>query len=269
MALRRGRTMCAAATRLRLPMMNHEILIGSAGWSLPGALKRHFPGEESHLARYAKRFNAAEVNSSFYRAHRFTTWQRWAASVPDAFAFSLKLPRSITHEKRLQGAGPELDRFTAESAGLGEKRRCLLIQLPPSLPFEAAVADTFFEECRERLSCQTVLEARHPTWFDTPATLLLQHHGIDRVMADPVAPGDRPDLARPYFRLHGAPRTYYSGYSVDQLTLFAEALLPARQGAQSRWCIFDNTAAGHAIPDAMTLQALLTERGPPLPSLPR
>ena len=78
-----------------------EILIGTAGWSLPGAHFGLFPRDGSHLERYATRFSCVEINSSFYRPHRQETYARWAASVPENFRFAVKMPRTITHHARL------------------------------------------------------------------------------------------------------------------------------------------------------------------------
>ena len=63
-----------------------------------------------------------EINSSFYRPHRRSTYERWAASVPAAFRFAVKVPRAVTHDRRLREAGGALDAFLAEAAGLGERR---------------------------------------------------------------------------------------------------------------------------------------------------
>ena len=64
-----------------------EPRIGTAGWSIPRIHQVHFPAEGSHLARYAAVFSGAEINSSFYRPHRRSTYERWAASTPDGFRF--------------------------------------------------------------------------------------------------------------------------------------------------------------------------------------
>ena len=69
--------------------MPGAIRIGCAGWSVLSRHRALFGTEGSHLARYATRFDAVEINSSFYRPHRRATYERWAASVPDAFRFSL------------------------------------------------------------------------------------------------------------------------------------------------------------------------------------
>ena len=98
-----------------------NVRIGCAGWSLPRAESSRFAAAGSHLERYASRFDAVEINSSFHRPHRPATYARWSASVPPAFRFSVKLPKAITHVLRLQDAGDPLATFLSEVAGLGEK----------------------------------------------------------------------------------------------------------------------------------------------------
>ena len=96
----------------------------------------------SHLERYGAILNAVEINSSFYRPHRTATYERWAASVPEDFRFAVKVPKAITHERRLKDVGDLLDRFLSEVSGLGPKLGPLLVQLPPSLSFQAGIADS-------------------------------------------------------------------------------------------------------------------------------
>src|ERR1700749_132945 len=119
--------------------------VGTAGWSIPKTVGDAFPSPGSHLTRYAARFSAVEINSSFYRPHRPATYARWAASVQASFRFSVKLPRTITHERRLLECDDLLARFADEVANLGEKRGPVLIQLPPSLAFEASIAGRFLD----------------------------------------------------------------------------------------------------------------------------
>jgi len=73
------------------------------------------------LERYARVLNAAEINSSFYRPHARATYERWASRVPESFRFSVKMPKTITHEQRLSGVRGQLDQFLAEAGGLGGK----------------------------------------------------------------------------------------------------------------------------------------------------
>jgi len=238
--------------------------IGCAGWTVPKPYGASFPAAGSHLERYAQRFNAVEINSSFYRPHRRTTYERWAASVPDVFAFAVKAPREITHERRLADANGVLDAFLEQATGLGVKLGPLLFQLPPSLAFDGKIAAAFFAVLRARHSGSVVCEPRHPTWFTNDAEILLTNFRIARVAADPAIipaaaePGGYSEIQ--YFRLHGAPRIYYSGYSADRIEIYAHRVAEAALGGRSVWCIFDNTALAAATGDALTLQGLVLEK---------
>jgi uncharacterized protein YecE (DUF72 family) len=166
--------------------VRHAIRIGTAGWTIPRAVSKRFPGEGGQLARYARLFNAAEINTSFYRSHRPATYARWAECVPTDFRFSVKVPRTITHERRLVEMNDLFENFLAEAAELGEKLGPLLIQLPPSLAFDPAVAETFFSVVRERFAGLIAFEPRHASWFEPQTEALLRAHEIARVAADPV-----------------------------------------------------------------------------------
>lgn len=236
----------------------HTVHIGTAGWSISSAAASRFPLDGSHLQRYAQVLDCVEINSSFYRPHQPSTYARWAASVPEHFRFSVKLPRSITHERRLRDGAAELDRFAGEVMQLGNKLGCVLVQLPPSLRFEADVAGAFFHALRQRFDGMLACEARHPSWFEAGATELLTMQGITRVRADPPAgqPGPHvPTTSVAYLRLHGSPKIYYSDYPADYLAALAADLRTSAQAGS--WCIFDNTAAGAALFNALDLHARL------------
>lgn len=230
------------------------VRVGCAGWSLPKDCNGQFPAEGTHLARYAARFPAVEINSSFYRPHRPTTYSRWATTVPADFRFSVKAPKLVTHERRLVDVNDVLDSFLAEVTELGDRLGPLLVQLPPSLPFLPDVAERFFAALRERFSGDVVLEPRHATWFEHAADRLVTQYRVARVAADPAMvpaaaePGGWDGLV--YYRLHGSPHVYYSAYSDEYLEALATTLTRAARSA-AVWCIFDNTAAG-----AATLNAL-------------
>jgi len=229
-------------------------LIGCAGWSIHKDAAAAFPEEGSHLERYAQVFPAVEINSSFYRPHKPETYARWAAGVPEGFRFSVKLPRAITHEARLRDADDLLDRFAGETAALGAKLGCVLVQLPPRGVFDEAAARDFLPRLRQRFGCMLALEARHPTWFGDLATALLQEHAVTRVIADPPAgqPGPHvPTADASYIRLHGTPKIYYSSYPPEFLARVERHIEARRAGGADVWCIFDNTAAFAAVPNAL------------------
>ena len=239
-------------------MLEAEVRVGTAGWAIPRDVRERFGGDGSRLERYARRFRCVEINSSFYRPHRPSTYARWAASVPEDFRFALKVPKEITHTRRFVDVAGLLESFLIETAALGEKRGVLLVQLPPSFAYDAAMAGTFFAEFRARYNGLIACEPRHPTWFGTDAEDALTGAQVARVAADPAPV---PTAAIPggwdgfvYYRLHGAPRTYYSAYDDATLRSVGQRLGAATVPA---WCIFDNTALDAATANALDTMELL------------
>ena len=237
--------------------MSARYFIGRAAWALPKAHLAEFPPEGTHLERYAGRFSAVEINSSFYRPHRPATYARWAASVPPDFRFAVKVPKAITHVARLADADASLNAFLDEASELQEKLGCLLVQLPPSLDWVEPTAEAFFTSLRTRYSGPVVIEPRHPTWFTAAVTERLVAHRIGRVAADPAVV---PEAAEPagwtelvYYRLHGWPKIYYSNYDDEYLDRLADRLREEAGRASEVWCIFDNTALDAATPNALGL----------------
>lgn len=238
------------------------VFLGTAGWSIPKAHAGAFPADGSHLERYARVLPATEINSSFYRPHKPETYARWAASTPEGFRFAVKVPKLITHERRLKDVADPLGRFLGEAGALGDRLGPLLVQLPPSLAYDEPTAATFFADLRARVPGDIVCEPRHRTWFSAAAERLLVEHRIARVAADPAPvpgadePGGWDGLV--YVRLHGSPRMYYSPYAAEVLERTAARLA---EDARRRpvWCIFDNTADFHATGDALTVLSRLAD----------
>jgi uncharacterized protein YecE (DUF72 family) len=228
--------------------------VGTAGWSLPSMPKE----EGSRLQRYARMLPCAEINSSFYRAHRSSTWARWAAETPPHFRFSIKAPKTLTHESKLRPAESQVRAFFDQIVPLGEKIGPILFQLPPSLACDLAVAEEFFAMVRAQFAQEIALEPRHESWLTSEVNSVLQKYAVARVAADPPKGG--PAASEPagdtrlvYYRLHGSPRTYYSNYGEE----FLSALATRLRNQENAWVIFDNTAAGDAYPNALRLIELL------------
>jgi uncharacterized protein YecE (DUF72 family) len=232
------------------------IRIGCAGWNVPRQAASHFELEGTHLERYSRGLNCCEINSSFYRPHKYSTWARWADSIPEEFRFSVKVARTITHEGGLKCEPDNLTAFLKQVSFLKQKLGVLLVQLPPRCTFDPVIAESFFSSLREQHAGDVVLEARHGTWFGPRAYDLLEDFKIAGVAADParVPAASNPTGFRQlvYFRLHGSPRRYYSSYSSESLKAMASRMVDLARGARV-WCIFDNTAAGFAVSNALQL----------------
>jgi uncharacterized protein YecE (DUF72 family) len=130
--------------------------------------------------------------------------------VPREFRFSVKIPRTITHDAELKCGPEELTAFLKQVSFLRQKLGPLLVQLPPSGVFNQAVAKRFFVLLRNLHDGDVVLEGRHRTWFSAGADDLLKQFRIAGVAADPacVPPAGGPTGHAHvfYFRLHGSPR---------------------------------------------------------------
>ena len=181
--------------------------IGTAGWTIP---KQHLPLfptspdalKPSHLALYATQFRCVEINSSFHRPHRRSTWESWAATTPGGFRFAVKAPKTITHIAKLVNTGPALlDFFNAANAPRRQTRPG-----PRPTPAKARLRrrprPRFFTTLRELHTGPVVLEPRHATWFTSPVDRLLRSFEVARVAADPpkaadlaAQPGGWPGLA--------------------------------------------------------------------------
>jgi uncharacterized protein YecE (DUF72 family) len=224
----------------------HAHLVGSSG---------------PHLERYAAVMNCVEVNSSFYRPHQQKTWQKWAAITPPSFLFAVKAPKAITHEAKLINCSELLVQFFDQVSRLDEKLGPVLFQFAPGHAFGESVVRDFFGMLREIHSGPVAVEPRNASWFTHEADRLIREFKVARVAADPAKgsplaakPGG--DLALRYYRLHGSPRVYWSAYDAAQIESLA-ALLRHHESGES-WVIFDNTAAGEALKNALDLRTLLS-----------
>lgn len=241
-------------------MSRAPVYVGCAGWQVGREYRRQFAGQGSHLELYSEKFNAVEINSTFYRSHRPATYRKWASSVSSDFRFSVKMPKSITHEARLLKCTDQLDTFLSECCELGDRLGCLLVQLPPSLDFSSRVAGHFFETLRARYSGFVVIEPRHASWADAQA--VLTDYQIAQAAVDPsrfdidTVPTGWAGVR--YWRFHGSPNIYYSEYEQDWLKARAREILEANSDDSPAWCIFDNTARDAAMGNALSIRRLLS-----------
>jgi len=183
--------------------------------------------------------------------------------VPTGFRFAVKMPKAISHTKRLRDCGGEVQAFLDQASCLGAKLGILLLQLPPGLAFDPGVVLPFLDDLRKRHHGAIACEPRHASWFNANVDAALRERKITRVAADPArvprAAAPAGDRRAEYLRLHGSPRMYYDAYSDETLVRLARRLTRPGKRTRERWCIFDNTAEGHAIDDALKLKALIAD----------
>lgn len=232
-----------------------NVYAGCAGWSLPKKYQKYFPGEGTHLEKYSKSLNAVEINTTFYKLHKDITYAKWASSVPADFRFSVKASREITHDKRLEDTSL-VKSFIKSIENLGEKLDVILFQLPPGLEFDENVAKSFFSSLRKIYNGNVVVEARHESWFEEPPEELMKEFRISRAAVDPPLfkvdhkPGAWQGFR--YLRLHGSPKKYYSRYAEEYIKELSD-IINSYSRESDVWCIFDNTAAGEGVLNALEL----------------
>ena len=106
----------------------------------------------------------------------------WSTQVPDDFAFVLKVPRRITHEKKLKNVADDVAYLVKTAAALGKKRGPLLFQLPPFFRKDLAVLRDFLGLLPR--DGQAALEFRHQSWFDDEVYAVLREHNAALCVAD-------------------------------------------------------------------------------------
>lgn len=231
------------------------IYVGTAAWNIPKMALESFPTEGTHLERYAQVLNAVEINSSFYKDHQGKSYKRWADSTPIDFKFSVKLNRRFTHDCKLKIDKEDLRMNLSAISELGEKWGSLLLQFAGKQQFQPKDMEVFYKTIRERFHGAIALEARNLSWMSEDSMALMQEYGVSKVDADPEkCPGklnfEFPEKIK-YYRLHGSPEIYKSDYDQNYLNELFKKI--SAQHAGDVWCIFDNTAYGHATNNAVTI----------------
>lgn len=235
--------------------------IGTSGWNYPG-WRDVFYGDcpqRQWLSFLAQRFNAVEVNATFYRLQRRETFARWAAQTPPPFRFAIKAHRYLTHVRCLNDPLPAIRLERDRAAGLGDKLAAVLWQLPANAHRDLGRLERFAHALRHWRRVPHAIEFRHPSWFDDEVAACLRAHEVAVCQSDAA---DWPlwDIVTArlvYVRLHGRPLTYASGYSPAQLRRWAERVRGWLTEGRQVHVYFDNDALGRAPLDALRLRALL------------
>ena len=186
-----------------------QMLAGTSGYSYKEWLGSFYPEKlpaSEMLRYYAGRFATVEINNTFYRMPAETMLARWAEEVPGNFAFTLKAPRRITHEKRLKEAGPEVAEFVRRAAALGDKLGVVLFQLPPFLKKDLPRLQDFLGALPS--GPRVAMEFRNASWQDDEVYEALRARGAMLCVTD-TDEGDTPFVATSDFGYIRLRRTHY------------------------------------------------------------
>ena len=195
--------------------------IGTSGYNYPEWRGSFYPEKfpaARMLAFYAERFNSVEVNYTFYRMPTAALLEGWAKGTPDGFTFTLKAPRRITHDSKLQRCEDLTQGFCKTARTLGPKLGVLLFQLPPTFKRNDEILTAFTELVPEGM--RAAFEFRHESWHDEAVFSILRARNLALCIADsdrmstPVV--TTADYA--YFRLRD------EGYQDTDITRWAQTI---------------------------------------------
>ena len=242
------------------------IRIGTSGWSYGHWVDVLYPPglpSARRLARYAEVFGTVELNASFYRWPRDSTFAGWRDQLPDGFTMSVKAHRGLTHYRRLGSPQPWIERFERCWQLLGDRHGVLLVQLHPAQQHDLALQarlDFFLRNVPE--SMRVAVELRHPSWDDPAVYQLLERRRAAYVVMSggglACVPRATTDLV--YVRMHGPDQDpiYAGSYSTDELRRWADRIGEWDRDGRDVWMYFNNDLGGHAVRNALTLRELLS-----------
>jgi uncharacterized protein YecE (DUF72 family) len=235
--------------------------VGTSGWSY-----RHWRGPfypaamgkgADQLRFYAERFDAVEVNGTFYRLIEVETFRRWREQTPAQFVFACKGSRYLTHMKRLKDAARGVGRFFERIEALEEKLGPIVFQLPGR-----------FKPDRDRLvgflqalpaGHRYAFEFRDPRWFEPEILEALRQRDVALCLyefAGLEAPLEiTADFV--YIRLHGPESAYQGSYGGAALRTWTKRIRGWSGKGLDVYCYFDNDDRGFAPKNALRLRELL------------
>ncbi|GFG65103.1 hypothetical protein MKUB_25930 [Mycobacterium kubicae] len=240
-----------------------SVRIGTSGWSYNHWAEVLYPPRlppARRLARYTEVFDTVELNASFYRWPKDSTFAGWRERVPDGFTFSVKAHRGLTHYRRLANPEPWVERFERCWQALGDRRGVLLVQLHPEQQRDDARLDHFLASVPNWI--RVAVELRHPSWNDPAVYELLERHRAAYVVMSGAnlvcVPRATTDLV--YVRMHGPePASLYTGsYTDSDLRWWAERITEWDSQGRDVWMYFNNDIGGHAVRNALSLREILT-----------
>jgi uncharacterized protein YecE (DUF72 family) len=243
-----------------------NIHIGTSGWSYDhweGVLYPPGLPTRERLQYYVARFSTVELNASFYRWPRDTTFAGWRTRLPAGFSLSVKAPRGLTHGKKLYGPEVWIERISRCWHELGDKRAVLLVQLPPGMARDDARLDYFLGAMPEWI--RVAVEFRHPSWEQPEVYGLLERHqAAYTVMSGANLPCNLQATAPfVYVRLHGPDHQHLYGgsYSDEELGWWADRIQEWRSSGKEVFAYFNNDGGGNAVRNAATLRGMLGDGG--------
>jgi uncharacterized protein YecE (DUF72 family) len=241
--------------------------LGTSGWSYKEWEGVLYPkGEKRKLSYYSRYFRTVEIDSTYYAYPTKAMVQGYASATPEDFVFSAKLPKLITHEKRLdvgRGVKQDLMRFLHVMRPLEEANKlgALLIQLPPSFTRERDLIglEGFLEVIPSDI--RFAIEFRNLSWLEPETWDLLRRYNVANTIVDePLLPPDPVVTADfSFVRWHGrGARPWYNyRYSDGELEAWVPKVKEVASKVKKVFGYHNNHPFGHAVESALKEMELL------------
>jgi len=247
-----------------------KILLGTSGWSYKEWIGPFYSQQDkSFLKAYTKIFNTVEIDSTFYRFPSKGTVMGWARYSPEGFVFTAKLPKLITHKKKLgivSDVEQDLNVFIdlMEPLWTGGKLGCLLIQLPPSFSYKPKELEDFFKILPSQI--KFAVEFRNLSWMKEETWLLLRKYGIAYASVDePLLPPDvHVTSGMAYFRWHGKGEQPWFDYRYkpEELKPWIPKLKNTMKKVKTVYGYFNNHFHGYAVENCLQVLQMLGQTTP-------
>lgn len=206
---------------------------------------------------YTERFNTLELNVTFYRFPRLSTFESWYSKSPEKFSFAVKAPRIITHYKQFHDTKEIMQGYYATIAeGLKDKLGAVLFQLPPRSEYTPERLERIIDTLDPLYN--NVVEFRHESWWNEEVFDELGKHKISFCgMSHPTLPEDVvKNTSLLYYRFHGSEQLYASKYSPQKLSAFVRKV-KSFKGLKQAFIYFNNDIGGYAIDNGLQLQSMV------------
>lgn len=240
------------------------VRIGCSGFNYPDWKENFYPKglpQRKWLEHYCTVFSTVELNVTFYRLPKDSTFDKWYDETPARFVFTLKGSRYITHIKRLSDPEEPLERFFGGALRLKKKIRMVLWQLPPSFRIDLVRLRHFFQALKH-YPVRNAFEFRHSSWITDDVIDLCKQYKACLCMADsPEFLDELPVTSdHVYIRRHGRTGHYDSCYTKQELKKDAQRIRKYVKSGKNVLVYFNNDAYGYAPQNAQTLTELLKEK---------
>jgi uncharacterized protein YecE (DUF72 family) len=243
------------------------LLLGTCGWSYQEWVDLFYPNNRiAKLPFYSKVFDTVEVDSTFYRMPTRSMVKGWEKATGSLFKFSLKIPKTITHDKHLVGSENEMQKFLDVLKPLQDagKLGCLLVQLAPSFSYdEIGTLESFLEGLP--LHMDFAVEFRHESWNRKETWNMLRKFNVANTMTESpiefLSQFVMTSSTHAYIRWHGRgkPIWYDYTYSQEELAPWVNKIREIKEHIPRTYAYFNNHYNAGAPRNALQFLSMIGE----------